>query len=88
MKRYLLIFGCMVLSGCATPQPIPQDIKNAVGKMPVENLKAYPIIEQQRCGAKLYTLERKRQECKYQIRREKAERKMMEEREQEKIQLQ
>ena len=85
MKKILFILGLLAFSACATPPPIPPDIKAAVAKIPVEDLQTYPITEQERCGPSRHSFYNyspsQRQACKIRIRREKAERKMLEERE-------
>ncbi len=85
MKKILLPLALLMLSACATPAPVPPDIRAAVAKIPPEKLQAYPITEQQRCGPNRHSFNNyspsQRRECKYRIRREKAERKLMAERE-------
>jgi len=83
VKNLLLPFGVLVLSGCAIPQPIPPDIQKEIQQIPAEDLQRYPLVEQQRCTrVRTHFIPAETLKCKYRIRREKAERKLMEERNQ------
>ncbi len=79
MKKFILLASIAVLGACATPTPIPPEIKAAVDKIPVNQLPVYASIEQQRCPKSRLMSFNKRMECKHEIRRELAARKMMRE---------
>ena len=79
MKKLLLLITVTALSACATPTPIPPEIKAEVAKTPLEDLPVYSSIEQQRCPKSRYVSLDKRLDCKHEVRRELAARKIMRE---------
>lgn len=79
MKKFVLLASISVLGACTTPTPIPPEIKATVDKTPVDQLPVYASIEHQRCPKSRYNSLNRRTECKHQIRRELAARKMMRE---------
>lgn len=81
MKIFIFFICVMVLSGCATPEPIPPDIRAAVEKTPIDDLPVYSSIEQQRCPKARYPSFDKRRECKYEVRRKLAALELMREQE-------
>lgn len=78
MKKSLLLV-VFIVSACAAPQPIPLEIKAETEKIPLENLPVYASIEQQRCPKSRYPSLEKRLNCKQEVRRELAARKIMRE---------
>jgi hypothetical protein len=79
MKKLAILLCVVILGGCVTPMPIPPETKAAVDRIPVEDLPIYASTEQQRCPKSRYMSFDKRRECKYEVRREIAARKMMRE---------
>ncbi|MCB1681029.1 MAG: hypothetical protein H6858_03440 [Rhodospirillales bacterium] len=78
MKKSLLL-AALILSACAAPRPIPPEIKAKVQAMPQENLPVYASIEQQRCPKSRYPSLETRLDCKHEVRRELAARRIMRE---------
>ncbi|QQG36798.1 MAG: hypothetical protein HYS17_03240 [Micavibrio aeruginosavorus] len=79
MKKIALILCIGFLSGCATPTPIPQDIKDKVAQLPTDDLPRNSSLEQTRCPKSRYHSFDKRMACKNEVRRELAARKIMRE---------
>lgn len=78
--KNLIILSCVVLlSACATPTPVPQDIKDKVAVIPAEELPRNRSLEQMRCPKSRYHSFDKLMECKTAIRRDLAARKIMRE---------
>jgi hypothetical protein len=69
-----------MLSACSTLTPMPSEIKAEVAAKPIEDLPTYISIEQLRCPKSRYFQVDKRMECRHKIRREIAERQLMEDR--------
>lgn len=80
MKEYLLLIPIVMLSACSTLTPIPPEIKAEVAAKPIGELPVHLSIEQLRCPKSRYFQVDKRMECRYEIRREIAERKLMQDR--------
>lgn len=80
MKKYLLLILTTMLSACSTLIPIPPDIREEIAAKPIGELPIYSSIEQIRCPKSRYFQIDERMECKLKIRREIAERKLMQDR--------
>ncbi len=79
MKKFILLSGIIFLSACATPTPIPQDITDKVAQIPADDLPRNTSLEKTRCSKARYHSFDKRMDCKIEVRRELAARKMMRE---------
>lgn len=79
MKKFAVLIFVVSLSACATPTPIPQEVKDKVALISVEELPRNTSLEQTRCPKSRYHSFDKRMECKISVRRDLAARKMMRE---------
>ncbi len=79
MNKFTLLIGLILLSACATPAPIPQEITDKVAQMQTDDLPRNSNLEQTRCPKSRYHSYDKRMDCKISVRRELAARKMMRE---------
>lgn len=77
MKKLNLLICVALLSACATPTPIPQDIKDKVALIPLEDLPKNSALEKTHCPKHLNPTFDKKRECKISLRRELAAKEMM-----------
>lgn len=77
MKKLNLLICVALLSACATPTPIPQDIQDKVALIPAEDLPKNKHLEKTHCPKHLNQGLDKRRECQLELRRELAARDMM-----------
>lgn len=78
MKLFLIAMLALGLSACASANPIPENIKKSVAEIPVGELPRMSSLEQRHCPKSKYPSAIQRNECKLEVRREIAARKMME----------
>lgn len=79
MNKFTLLIGVSLLSACATPTPIPQEVTDKVAQMQTNDLPRNSHLEQTRCPKSRYQSFDKRMDCKISVRRELAARQMMRE---------
>ncbi|HBR68080.1 MAG TPA: hypothetical protein DEA55_01755 [Rhodospirillaceae bacterium] len=79
MKNFIVLFSIILLSACATPTPIPQDVKDKVAQISTDDLPRNSSLEQTRCPKSRYRSFDKHMDCKISVRRELAARQMMRE---------
>ena len=79
MKNFIILSGVILLSACATPPPIPQEVKDKVAQISTDDLPRNSSLEKTRCPKSRYHTFDKRTDCKIAVRRELAARQMMRE---------
>ncbi len=79
MNKFTLLIGVCLLSACATPTPVPQEVKDKVAQISTDDLPRNSSLEQTRCPKSRYHSFDKRMDCKISVRRELAARQMMRE---------
>ncbi len=79
MKKMILILCVGFLTGCATPTPIPQEVKDKAALIPASDLPQNSHLEKRQCSKRRYHSFEKRMECKETVRRELAARQIMRE---------
>jgi hypothetical protein len=79
MRNFIILSSVILLSACATPTPITQEIKDKVAQMSADDLPRNSTLEQTRCPKSRYHTFDKRMNCKIAVRRELAARKMLRE---------
>jgi hypothetical protein len=79
MKNFIVLSSIVLLSACATPTPIPKDVKDKVAQISTDDLPRNSSLEQTRCPKSRYYSFDKRMDCKISVRRELAARQMMRE---------
>lgn len=79
MKKFIVLSSVILLSACATPTPIPQEVKDKVAQISTDDLPKNSSLEKTRCPRSRYHSFDKRMDCKIAVRRELAARQMMRE---------
>lgn len=79
MRNFIILSSVILLSACATPTPVTQDIKDKVAQISTDDLPRNSTLEQTRCPKSRYHTFDKRMNCKIAVRRELAARQMMRE---------
>lgn len=80
MKKFALLLCTSLLGACATSTPIPQEIKDKVAQIAVDDLPRNSSLEQTRCPKSRYPYStRKRMDCKISVRQNLAAKQMMRE---------